>query len=365
MTTHQAFSLSVLLAMLLLAPAAFGAGPSTAPATRPTKTRAEIEKLIADAGKNQPDWWDATPLKYPKTLDLTWKPGGKGWKPQENMGAYLWDIIDPNPSRWREGAKLVHHTYTVNKDNPAGQTSAARSLAKIYTELLCDYPRGAYWARKGAGGPGAEINLAECYFKMGSTEMAMEHLRKMGGDHTRNGQAVKLWADMGDLKTALAWADGLAKSGGATPAYLAAGDACRRHGKIAEAMQYYQKVLSAPAGGHRDDAVNKKRAQANLDAVKLYDALDLKKIPDGSYTGSSIGYVGPIETTVTVKANRIEKVEVTKHKEKQFYASLEEVPAQILKKQSVKGIDMTTGATVTSEAIVNGAAKALAGAQKP
>ena len=33
-------------------------------------------------------------------------------------------------------------------------------------------------------------------------------------------------------------------------------------------------------------------------------------------------------------------------------------------KQSVKGIDTTTGATVTSEAIINATAKALAGAKK-
>ena len=63
---------------------------------------------------------------------------------------------------------------------------------------------------------------------------------------------------------------------------------------------------------------------------------------------------------MTVKSGRIESVDVTRHKEKQFYAALIDTPRQILKKQSVKGIDATSRATITSQAIVNATAKALA-----
>ena len=67
---------------------------------------------------------------------------------------------------------------------------------------------------------------------------------------------------------------------------------------------------------------------------------------------------------MTVKDKRIAEVKATNHHEKQFYGSLVDTTGQIVQKQSVKGIDATSGATVTSEAIINATAKALGGAMK-
>jgi uncharacterized protein with FMN-binding domain len=82
-------------------------------------------------------------------------------------------------------------------------------------------------------------------------------------------------------------------------------------------------------------------------------------VADGSYKASSQGYEGPIEVTVAVAGGRIEDVRVTNHKEKQFYSALTDTPQKIIAKQSVKGIDTTSNATITSEAIVNATAKAI------
>ncbi len=344
---------------------------STAPAapdatdkdsTEPVKklTKAEADKIIDDAGKTPPDWWDQTPLVYPDTLDLTWPqtPGG-GWQPKKNVGAYVFDIIDPNPRRWNEGVKLVHHVLTINKGNAGAQQRATQLLSKLYTELLEDFPRGAYWAKK-ANNP---IHLAECYMRMGCESAAIAVLKQIGDDNTRNAQVIKLWSELGDLNTALALASRKANNA-PSAAFLAAGDACRHAGKSAQAAKFYEQAVAVQKSSERDLAVNKKRAAASLEAVKLFDLLDLSKIPDGTYTDNSIGYVGPVEVEVKVKDHAIVSVEVTKHKEKQFYASLTAVPARIVKKQSVSGIDATTGATITSEAIINASAKALAGAGK-
>jgi len=119
-----------------------------------------------------------------------------------------------------------------------------------------------------------------------------------------------------------------------------------------------------PQQVQRDDPVNKKRAAASIEAIRLFDSLDLTKIADGTYKADSVGYVGPVEVTIRVKSHKIDAVDITSHHEKQFYSSLVDVPKQIIAKQTVKGIDTTTGATVTSEAIINASAKALAGAQK-
>ena len=57
-------------------------------------------------------------------------------------------------------------------------------------------------------------------------------------------------------------------------------------------------------------------------------------------------------------------VKVTNHKEKQYYNSINDTPAQIIAKQGVKGVDTTTHATITSVAIINATAKALASGAK-
>ncbi len=85
---------------------------------------------------------------------------------------------------------------------------------------------------------------------------------------------------------------------------------------------------------------------------------------DGTYRASSIGYEGPVQTEVVVKAGRIESVRVTQHREKQYYSSLTDTPRKILARQGVKGIDATSGATITSEAIINATAQALASGLK-
>jgi uncharacterized protein with FMN-binding domain len=78
------------------------------------------------------------------------------------------------------------------------------------------------------------------------------------------------------------------------------------------------------------------------------------------YRADSIAYAGSLHVEVTVKAGRIESIRVTRHEEKQFYSALTDTPAQIIRQQSVKGVDAVTGATMTSEAIINATAKALA-----
>lgn len=62
-----------------------------------------------------PDWFESTKLNYPKSLDLSWADPPKGqWNNQLNVGQFVWDIINPNENRWREGIKLMDHVLTLN-----------------------------------------------------------------------------------------------------------------------------------------------------------------------------------------------------------------------------------------------------------
>jgi uncharacterized protein with FMN-binding domain len=96
----------------------------------------------------------------------------------------------------------------------------------------------------------------------------------------------------------------------------------------------------------------------------LFDTLDVNRVPDGNYAASSLGYEAQVQISVVVRNRRIESVAVTQHREKQFYSSITDTPRKIVEKQGVKGVDATSGATITSEAIINATAKALSAAMK-
>jgi len=168
-------------------------------------------------------------------------------------------------------------------------------------------------------------------------------------------------ADMGDTPKALQLAEAFAKSGYGDMAYLYAGDACRIQGRLGEALAYYEQALKTPAQGRQKGRIerNHARARANIEGIRVFDSLDLSRVRDGKYQAQSIGYAGDVHVEVTVAGGRIEAVRVTEHKEKQFYSALTDTPKQIIAKQGVTGIDAVSGATITSEAIINATARAL------
>ncbi len=363
---------SVYLAVVLAVGLPLGvcAGQNVPTGESVTRTRAEVESLIEKVGKTPPDWWDSTPLAYPPTLDLDWPLRAEGpWDARKNVGQYLWDVINPNPGRWKEGIKLVNHLMIRHQGDPAKLVRSMETLGRMYHDLMGDWARAAFWWRTcdRYGGGVDPIGLAHCYWKLGSKEMAVELLNAVGPDYTRHGVVIKLWADMGEYDKALALAKQKAADGMPTIAYLTAGDTCRLAGRYQEALAYYQKVLTAKGDTGREGDVkkDKERAQASIQAIQLFDTLDVAQVADGLYAADSIAYAGPLYVEVAVKGGRIESVRVTKHQEKQFYSALTDTPSQIVRKQGVKGVDAVTGATMTSEAILNATAKALAeGMQK-
>lgn len=348
-------------------------GAATAPAAkeaagRTMRTDAEVRSLIQEAGKTPPAWWDSVPLEYPKTLDLSWPEPTGPWDESKNVGQYIWSTINPNPRRWASGVRFLHYLLTLHKDDRAQLAKITQALGCAYFNYFEDWARSAFWLEKSAERAPLDFHgmtqLADCYWKLGSSSMARAQLAKTYDYWTLG--AVKLLSDMGDIDEALEHARGLARAGLAADGYLAAGDACRLHGRAAEAISYYEKVLAVPAEGDRKEGIEKAkaRARASVEAVKVFDALELKRIPDGRYRASSIAYEAPLDVEVAIRGGRIESVQVTRHQEKQFYSSIAATPRLIVEKQGVRGVDAVTGATITSEAIINAAAKALAAAMK-
>jgi uncharacterized protein with FMN-binding domain len=336
---------------------------STEPAAGIESKPEEVKAIIDRLGRVAPDWWNSVELKYPRNLDLNWSLPPRGvWNNQRYVGQYVWDVINPNPSKWREGVYLMHHVLRVNKDRPHVRQRVMEEIGRMYHDLLQDYARAAFWWQKAGvdDTEGASLNaihLAECYAKLGCEEMAVDLLGKIPPHFAM----IKAWADMGEIDRALRLADANSRGSYADIAYIYAGDACRVAGQHEKALEYYAKLLSLPANGSswRRIQVNQQRARDNAEGIRLFEMLDLARVPDGTYLASSEGFKGDVYVEVEVKSGRIESVRVARHQEKQFYSALTDVPRKIVAKQSVKGVDATSGATITSEAIINATARAL------
>jgi len=332
------------------------------------RSREEVVKLIETVGRTPPEWFDSVALEFPRTLDLSWPdPGKKEWNSRKYIGQYVWEVINPNRSKWREGIKFLHHVVAVNENNRAAQRKALNQLGTLYCSLMEDWPRAAFWWRLAGSGTsggmgqggyrvGYEVGLAKCYWELGNREMAVEMLKRVSRFNTG---AAHLWAEMGEHDRALQMAERQTQK--YPGAYITCGDICRHAGRYQEAIAFYKKA----SGLDRE-----KYARAVYDsrdrilALQAAQSLDLTRIRDGVYTGTSFAYAGPLEVSVTVKGHRITAVKITRHEEKQYYSSLTDVPNQIIAKQSLQGIDATSSATITAEAIINAVAKALAEATR-
>ncbi len=328
------------------------------------RSTAEVNRLIAAAGSSAPEWWDDVELNYPNGMDLTWAKSNEGWKPNKYIGHYITSVLNPNPSKWRGGIKLLTHTLTVNKGNAINLQRSMQALGQAYFNYERDYARAAFWLQKAK--PtflDARVMLAECYWRLGSKPMAMAMLGRLGRDTSREGRMVQLYAAMGDLPRALRTAEAMTGVGLPDVAYLSAAIACRQHGKYAEAAKYYAKVATVTRGG-RDLKRNKERAQNGLNAMQALARVDLSKISNGTYTGSSRGYRSDVKVEVKISDGKLEDCKVTSHREDMCFTAPTDIPAAIVANQGFKGVDAVTGATITSDAIINATAEALASGSK-
>ena len=201
------------------------------------------------------------------------------------------------------------------------------------------------------------MGLAECYFRLGNKQMALAKLKSIPLSLAK----IKLLGDMGEVREALKIAE-TARMSQPHELYLTAGDICRMDGKFKDAIKWYEKVLSAPKARNEDYEVRyQTRAQNSIDSIKRFELLEITRLKDGKYSGSAMGYEGPVAVATTVVSGRVDKVEITDHKEKQYYSALQDVPAQIIRKQDLSKVEATSRATITAVAIINATAEALTG----
>jgi len=139
------------------------------------------------------------------------------------------------------------------------------------------------------------------------------------------------------------------------------GDLHLEMGNVDQATQHFQKAIALyptsnqPYGRH----LLRRRAakiQTKLDLLSL-EAVESGEFQDGTYVGKSLGYVGDLSVTVTIRQGKITDVQV-QHEEKIDQKATTIIPQRIVAEQSLK-VDGITGATVTYDAIIDGALQAL------
>lgn len=87
---------------------------------------------------------------------------------------------------------------------------------------------------------------------------------------------------------------------------------------------------------------------------------DSTGLKDGTHKGEATGYKGAVEVEVVVADGKITKVTITGDEEtpEVGQAAFEKLEAAIIEKQSAD-IDVVTGATVTSKAVIKAVEEAL------
>lgn len=87
---------------------------------------------------------------------------------------------------------------------------------------------------------------------------------------------------------------------------------------------------------------------------------------DGVYTGFARGYKGFMYVSVTIKNERISAIDITKTGDDEPYlTNAKTLIKRILAKQTTEGIDAVSGATYSSNGLLDAVKKALAKAIKP
>ncbi len=311
-------------ALFAAAQTACGADPGVAGAAEPGPS---AQDALANL-KVPPDWFDSTPV--------TWDTN-RPWKDARLEIRRLLALDEPGP---RQGVKLTW-LYAQKGDIGDGhELSMYLFMSGNYAWALKEYPKYLQ-TQAGKGPTHAYRCYAACLAHFGEFNRALEVLDQAmrdlpakpwsissrAGLHTQRGD---LWARMGQVEKAKA--------------------------EYAEAIRLYP-LSDQPYGRHLLPRYVAK-VQAKLQLLTL-QSLSSANLRDGVYTGRALGYAEDKEivATVTVKDGHIADVAV-EHQEKIELNATKIIPRQIVARQSLE-VDAVTGATVTSQAIIEATYRAL------
>ncbi len=96
-------------------------------------------------------------------------------------------------------------------------------------------------------------------------------------------------------------------------------------------------------------------------AVTLIAPVEASDWDDGTFVATAVGYGGELELEVVIADGNITDITILEHEETESIAEtpFENIPAQIIEEQDTENVDVVTGATETSKAIISAVNSAL------
>jgi uncharacterized protein with FMN-binding domain len=299
-------------AAALLAVGAAGAAEST------------LAEALRKAEKIPPDWLAGVPITYDTA------------KPWKDARIHIRQLLSQGKNR--EAIRLTYDYLVERKVQPDTHEYAmylylggeSEWALRIYRERLKPLPKGV---------TNEYQSLASLYERFGESDLAIKTLRDALGRLPDPPWAVTSEAGL----------------------HAALGDMYAHMGNTEKAVEHYRIAMdlypksNQPYGRHLLPR-NVAKVQAKLDLL-LRKSLDLTRLRDGVYQGRGLGYVEDVAATVTLQGGRITDIRIA-HKEKIEQGATQSVPKQIIARQSLQ-VDAITGATVTTQAIVEAVYRAL------
>jgi uncharacterized protein with FMN-binding domain len=312
--------LLVAVGFLLAAPPheAASAGASPSPSLQQELTGLKVP----------PDWIAVTPIAW----DIN--------KPWKDARLEIRRLLALEDASVRQGVKLTW-LYAQKGDIGDGhELPMYLFMSGNYAWAALEYPKHLKKAR-GTGATHAYRCYASCLAHFGESTQALHVL-----DEAMNDLPARPWR--------------IANTASLHDHY---GDLYGKMGDLAKARQHYTEAMrlyptsDQPYGRHLLPR-NVAKVRTKLDLLDL-QSLATTRLRDGAYTGKALGYSDKkdLEVTVTIRAGKISDVRV-EHEEKIDLNATKIVPRRMVEKQSVQ-VDGVTGATITSQAIVQGAFQAL------
>jgi uncharacterized protein with FMN-binding domain len=304
-------------------------GPTSAEAASPPSLQQSLSEL-----KVPPDWIDATPIAWDTN------------KPWKDARLEIRRLLGLEEGCVRQGVKLTW-LYAQKGDIGNGhELPMYLFMSGNYAWAALEYPKHLKKV-SGTGATHAYRCYASCLAHFGEYTQALHIL-----DDAMNDLPAKPWCIANTANIHDQYGD----------IYTQIGDLGKAREHFGEAIRLYP-TSDQPYGRHLlPRYVAKVKTKLDLLAVQ---SLATSRLRDGAYRGRALGYSDKqdLEATVTIRAGRIADVSV-KHEEKIDLNATKIVPQRIIEKQSVQ-VDGVTGATITSQAIVEGTFQALKQAGLP
>ena len=293
------------------------------PAKKPTLA-AELAKL-----KVPPEWFDSTAIHW--DMNKPWKDGRIEIRRLLALG---------DEQNVREAVKLTILYAQKNDINDGHELPMYLFLSGNYAWATIEFPK--FLAKvQGKGATHAYLCYASCLSHFGEYDKALQVLDRAMKDLPAAPWTIHNTANIhnhyGDL-------------------YAEMGQADKAKEHYAEAIRLYP-TSNQPYGRQ---LLPRRVAQVNtkLNLLVMQALADIK-LRDGAFPGRSLGYSDKKDSVVNVRiaSGKIADVQV-QHEEKIDLNATKIIPQRIIEKQSLT-VDAITGATVTSQAIIDGTFQAL------